>query len=59
LVAAGRPMGVGEVQVAVEALLGHGVSRDSVNSCLSTGARGKQPSLRRVALGCYELASAR
>jgi hypothetical protein len=52
----GRPMGVCEAQMAVEALLGHGVSRDSVNSCLSIGARGVQPRFRRVAPGCYRLA---
>jgi hypothetical protein len=55
LAAAGRPMGVGEAQVAVEALLGHGVSRDSLNSCLSTGARGELPSFERVAPDRYQL----
>lgn len=53
--AAGRPMAVGEAQVAVEALLGHSVSRDSVNSCLSTGARGVRPSFQRVGPGRYQL----
>jgi hypothetical protein len=48
-------MGVCEAQTAVEALLGHSVSRDSVNSCLSTGARGVQPCFRRVAPGRYRL----
>jgi hypothetical protein len=55
LAVAGRPMGVCEAQTAVEALLGHGVSRDSVNSCLSTGARGARPRLQRVAPGRYRL----
>ena len=55
LAVAGRPMGVCEAQTAVEALLGHGVSRDSVNSCLSTGARGARPRFRRVASGRYRL----
>ncbi len=55
LAVAGRPMGVCEAQTAVEALLGHGVSRDSVNSCLSTGACGVQPCFRRVAPGRYLL----
>jgi hypothetical protein len=32
-------MDVGEAHAAVEALLGHSVSRDSINSFLSTGAR--------------------
>jgi hypothetical protein len=35
-----RPMGVCDAQMAVETLLGRAVSRDSVNSCLSTGVRG-------------------
>ena len=52
---AGRPMGVREAQVAVEALLGHSVSRKSVNSCLSTGARGVPPSFERVAPGRYRM----
>ena len=40
LAEAGRVMDVGEAHGAVEALLARSVSRDSVNSCLSTGARG-------------------
>jgi hypothetical protein len=52
---AGRPMGVREAQVAVEALLGHSVSRNSVNSCVSTGARGVPPSFERVAPGRYRM----
>ncbi len=55
LIAAGRPMGVGEAHMAVEALLGHSVSRDSVNSCLSTGARVLPPSFQRVGPGRYQL----
>jgi hypothetical protein len=55
LAVAGRPMGVCEAQAAVEALLGHGVSRDSVNSCLSTGACRVQPFFWRVAPGRYRL----
>jgi hypothetical protein len=51
-----RPMGVCEAQAAVEALLGHCVSRDSVNSCLSTGARGVRPRFERVTPGRYRLA---
>ena len=55
LAVAPRPMGVREAQTAVEAALGHRVSRDTVNSCLSTGARGVRPCFRRVAPGCYRL----
>jgi len=51
-----RSMGVSEAQAAVEALLGHCVSRDSVNSCLSTGARGARPRFERVTPGRYRLA---
>jgi hypothetical protein len=38
LVEADRPTDVREAHAAVEDLLGHPVSRDSVSSCLSTGA---------------------
>src|SRR5271165_44450 len=50
-----RPMDVGEVHTTVEGLLGCPVSRDSVNSCLSTGARGAWPSFQRVERGRYRL----
>lgn len=56
LAAPGHPMGVREAQTAVEALLGHSVSRDSVNSCPSTGARAREPYLRHIARDRYELA---
>ncbi len=52
-----RPMAVGEVHIAVECCLGHPVSPESVNSCLSTGARGSAPRFRRVARGRYMIAS--
>lgn len=44
-------MDVGEVHTTVEGLLGYPVSRDSVNSCLSTGARGARPNFERVGPG--------
>jgi len=56
LAASGGPMGVGEAQAAVEDLLGRCVSRDSVNSSLSTGARGVRPGFERVMPGRYRLA---
>jgi flagellar biosynthesis/type III secretory pathway ATPase len=59
LAAAGRPMSVDEVQMAVEALLCHPVSRDSVNSCLSTGVRGLNPIFERIGLGRYRLMRSR
>lgn len=40
---------VGETHRAVERLLGYAVSRDSVSSCLSTGARAVPPRFERVA----------
>jgi len=55
LAEADRAMDVGEAHVAVEALLGRSVSRDSVNSCLSTGARGARPDFQRVGPGRYQL----
>lgn len=56
LVEADRPMDVGEAHTAVEELLGHPVSRDSVSSCLSTGARAARLLFERVARGRYQLA---
>ena len=48
-------MDVGEAHVAVEVLLGRPVSRDSINGCLSTGARGIRPDFQRVGPGRYQL----
>jgi hypothetical protein len=50
-----RPMRSTHVRAAVESLLGHSVSKDSVNSCLSKGARGKEPRFERVSYGYYRL----
>ena len=47
------PMRVAQVHVAVEALLGEAVSKDSVSWCLSTGVHGKEPLFARVARGRY------
>jgi hypothetical protein len=52
---ADRSMDVGEAHTKVEGLLGYPVSRDSVNSCLSTGARGARPNFKRVGPGRYRL----
>jgi len=49
------PMDVGEAHTTVEGLLGYPVSRDSVNSCLSTGASGARPNFQRVGQGRYRL----
>jgi hypothetical protein len=56
LVEADRPMDVGEAHAAVEELLGCPVSRDSVGSCLSTGARAARLGFERVVRGRYQLA---
>jgi hypothetical protein len=55
LAEADRSMEVGETQTAVEGLLGCLVSRDSVSSCLSAGARTARPRFERVARGRYQL----
>ncbi len=55
LLEADCPMDVGDTHTAVEERLGHPVSRDSVNSCLSTGARGPAPRFERVGRGLYRL----
>jgi hypothetical protein len=55
LASAQRPLTVLEAQVAVMDLLGHPVSKGSINCCLSTGALGNEPRFERVARGCYRL----
>jgi hypothetical protein len=55
LIEEGEPMRATHVHAAVEKLLGHRVSRDSVDSCLSKGAGGREPRFERVSLGCYRL----
>lgn len=55
LAAAQRPMRGPEVRAAVERLLGHPVSKDSIAWCLSAGARGEKPRFERVAYGRYRL----
>jgi hypothetical protein len=52
-------MDVGEAHAAVEVLLRRTVSRDSVISCLSTGARAARCRFERVARGRYQLAPSR
>ena len=50
-----RPVTVLQVQVAVVDLLGHPVSKGSINCCLSTGTLGENPRFERVERGCYRL----
>jgi hypothetical protein len=56
LASAQRPLTVLETQAAVVDLLGHPVSKGSINCCLSTGALGSKPRFERTARGCYRLA---
>jgi len=51
-------MRVRDIHALVEDLLNMRVSRDTVNSFLSTGARGPNPRFQRVAGGVYRLAEA-
>jgi hypothetical protein len=55
LASAQCPLTVLEAQAAVVDLLGHPVSRGSINCCLSTGALGDEPRFERVVPGCYRL----
>lgn len=55
MAAVGEPMTVADVQAAVERLLGHTVSRDSVACCLASGARTSTSRFERVARGLYRL----
>jgi hypothetical protein len=56
LAVARRPMCGEEVRLAVEDLLGHPVSENSISSCLATGARRREPLFAKVARGRYVLA---
>jgi hypothetical protein len=46
-------MRTGQVQVAVERLLGHPVAKESVSWSLRTGSRGNNPRFERVAYAAY------
>ncbi len=56
LAVARRPMCGQEVRLAVEDLLGHPVSENSISSCLAYGARGREPLFAKVTRGRYVLA---
>jgi hypothetical protein len=55
LAGADRALSVADLQGGVEERLERPVSKDSVRSCLSSGARGADPSFERTAPGCYRL----
>jgi hypothetical protein len=50
-----EPMGIKSIKAAVELIVGEPVSRDTVSSCLSVGARMEQPRFLRVKPGWYRL----
>jgi hypothetical protein len=56
--AAEAPMRATDVHATVERLLSSPVSKDSVNSCLSIGARGEEAQFERVGYGLYRLRKA-
>lgn len=49
------PMRCADIYRAVEGVLGHPVSKDSVSWCLATGAKDKAPRFDRVDYGTYRL----
>jgi hypothetical protein len=55
LAGARRPMCGQEVRLAVEDLLGHPVSENSISSCLAYGARRREPLFTKVTRGWYVL----
>jgi hypothetical protein len=57
LAASTEPMRVVAIQTAVQALLGHAVSYESVSWCLRMGSRKETPLFVRPARGYYQLAS--
>jgi hypothetical protein len=59
LAAARRPMRVAEIHLAVERLLGHPVSENSVGWCLAAGVHGKLPRFDRIARGSYQIRARR
>jgi len=54
LTAASEPMRVKDVHAAVEQVLAAPISKDSINSCLSTGVRGDSPRFERTKPGWYQ-----
>ncbi len=55
LAAAKEPMRGTDVHRAVEHILGHPVSKNSVSWCLAACVRGRQPQFERVSYGVYRL----
>jgi hypothetical protein len=55
LAAADEAMPSVDVHQAVEHLLGHPVSKNSVSWCLAADVRGRQPRFERISYGVYRL----
>jgi hypothetical protein len=55
LAEAAEPLHAAKVHLAVERELKKSVSRDSVNSCLSTGAANPDGQFKRLGRGVYQL----
>jgi hypothetical protein len=55
LAASDAPTRLAHIYAAVEARLGHSVSKESVSWCLRTGCGGDEPRFERVSYGCYRL----
>jgi hypothetical protein len=55
LSATDTPMRRADIHLAVEGLLRHPVSMESVSWCLGAGARAKEPLFERIAYGHYRL----
>ena len=53
--ASSEPIHAAKVHLAVERRLGAPVSKDSVHSCLSTGALGEDSQFERLGRGLYQL----
>lgn len=51
-----EPMQIKDIKAAVERILKKPVSRDTINSCLSVGAKRADPRFVRVKPGWYRLA---
>jgi hypothetical protein len=55
LAAADKPMRGADVHRAVEDILGHPVSKNSVSWCLAACVRGRQQPFERISYGVYRL----
>jgi hypothetical protein len=59
LAAARRPMRAADIHLAVERLLGHPVSENSVAWCLAAGVQVERPRFDRITRGSYQIRARR